>query len=30
MKDDLQGYKPEQETASPHEKETVKYEAFFS
>lgn len=30
MKDDLQGYEPEQETASSHEKETVKYEAFFS
>ena len=26
MKDDLQGYEPEQETASSHEKETVKYE----
>lgn len=30
MKDDLQGYEPEQETASSHEKEAVKYEAFFS
>lgn len=28
MKDDLQGYEPEQEAASAHEKETVK--AFFS
>ena len=24
MKDDLQGYEPEQETASSHEKETVR------
>lgn len=30
MKDDLQGYEPKQETASSHEKGTVKYEAFFS
>lgn len=26
MKDDLQGYEPEPETASSHEKGTVKYE----
>lgn len=30
MKDDLLGYEPEQETASSHEKGSVKYEAFFS
>lgn len=30
MKDDLQGYEPEQETVSSHEKGTVKYETFFS